>query len=108
MNFRLSILFFVLVLCSMAACKQQNNVVPTPPADPPILNVVNATTDTLDYFINGNRQNNYSDIYQDGATNSLYSVFGTANYSFKKAGSQVVLFKQSYTLDTATFYSLFV
>lgn len=93
----------------MAACKKQDNyAVPNPPAFPPILDVVNATSDTLDYFINGTRQNNFSDIYANGATNYAFVLFGTANYSFKKAGNPVTLFKQSLTLDTATFYSLFV
>src|ERR1700756_3965709 len=107
MNYRLSILFLVLILCGLAAC-QKNPVVPSPPAFPPALNVVNATADTLDYFINGTRQNNFSDIYTSGATNYLQVLFGTGSYSFKKAGSQITLFKQSFTLDTATFYSLFV
>jgi hypothetical protein len=112
MNYRLSILFFVLVVCSFAACKKQNYAVPNPPSFPPALDVVNATADTLDYFINGTRQNNYSDIYPNGATDYLNVLFGTQSYSFKKAGSQITLFKQSYTLDTASngyfFYSLFV
>jgi len=107
MNYRLSILFSLLILCSLAACKQ-NYAVPNPPTNPPALNVVNATTDTLDYFINGTRQNNTSDIYPGGATYYLKVLFGTGNYSFKKAGSQVTLFSHSFTLDTATYYSLFV
>jgi hypothetical protein len=109
MNYRLSFLLLILFLCSLAACKPSDNyIVPASTRQPPALNVINATADTLDYFINGTRQNNYSDIYVNGATNYLYALFGTGSYSFKKAGSQVTLFKQQYTLDTTTFYSIFV
>lgn len=109
MGYRLSILFLVLFLSVMAACKKQDNyAVPNPPDHLPALDVINATADTLDYFINGTRQNNASDIYPGGATNYLAALFGTGNYSFKKAGSPITLFQKSLTLDTATSYSLFV
>lgn len=108
MNYRLSILFLLMVLCGLSACNKQNYIVPNPPTHPPALDVINATSDTLDYFINGTRQNNTSDIYPNGATNYAYVLFGTGSYSFKKAGLPAVLFKQSITLDTAKLYSLFI
>lgn len=107
MYYRLSILFFVIIICGMAACKQ-DYAVPAAPKDPPYLDVVNATADTVDYFINGTRQNNTSDIYPNGAGGYLAAYFGTANYSVKKAGLPATLFKQSLTLDTAKFYSYFI
>lgn len=107
MNYRLSIIFCLLVLCGLSACKQ-NYAVPNPPGHPPGLDVINATADTLDYFINGTRQNNTSDIYPNGATGYASVLFGTGSYSYKRAGYPAVLFKQTLTLDTAKIYSLFV
>jgi hypothetical protein len=107
MNHRLFILCFLLALTVLAACKKNYDVANTP-VDPPYLNVVNATADTLDYFINGTRQNNQADITPGGATYYLSVLFGAGNYSFKKAGSSVTLFSTSYTLDTAANYTLFV
>jgi len=107
MNYRRSIIFSLLVLCGLSACKQ-NYAVPNPPGHPPALDVINATADTLDYFINGTRQNNTSDIYPNGATGYAGVLFGTGSYSYKRAGYPAVLFKQSLTLDTSKIYSIFV
>jgi len=72
------------------------------------LNVTNATADTLNYFINGTRQNDLSAIYPGGSTYYMYVVSGTQNYSFKKQGSSAVLFSTTYKLDTAVRYSIFI
>lgn len=108
MNYRLSILFLLAVLCGFSACNKQSYIVPNPPGNPPALDVVNATADTLDYFINGTRQNNTSDIYPNGATNYLSALFGTGSYTLKRAGYPAVLFQKNITLDTGKIYSLFV
>ena len=100
-------MFFLIGLAALAACKKSYTV-PNTPAFPPQLNVVNATADTLDYFINGTRQNFAADITPGGATYYLSVLFGTGNYSFKKAGSTVTLFSMPETLDTAANYTLFV
>jgi hypothetical protein len=113
MNSRLSTLcFLALIIMAFAACNNSKSyILPNPPKDPPGLNVVNATNDTLDFFMNGVRQNDQSDIYPDGATYYLPVTFGTANYSFKKVTNPVntiTLFTISKSLDTLADYSLFV
>jgi hypothetical protein len=107
MNYRLPILFFLIALTTLVACKK-NYIVANTPAHPPGLNVINATADSLDFFINGTRQNIAADITPGGATYYLSVLFGTGNYSFKKAGSVVTLFSMPETLDTAADYTLFV
>jgi len=109
MNYRLLILFFLIGLTVLGACKK-SYIVANTPTNPPKLNVINATADTLDYFINGARQNNQADITPGGATYYMSVLFGTGNYSFKKAGSTATLFGTSLTLDTGVnaYYTLFV
>ncbi|WDF54544.1 DUF4397 domain-containing protein [Mucilaginibacter sp. KACC 22063] len=64
-----------------------------------ILNVVNATGDTLNFYLNGTRQNISSSIYPTGNTGYLSNfIVGAQNYQFKKAGHAEVLFSQTITL----------
>jgi len=106
MNTRSFILILFTVITGMLSCKNKD----TPPAVPPTtaFGIINATADTLNYYINGTRQNNLSSIYSSGFTGYVQTITGLQNYSFKKTGSQVVLFSTPYTLDTATYYSMFV
>jgi hypothetical protein len=108
MNSRfLTICFLALMAAAFAACTK-NYAVPAAPKSPPKLNVVNATADTLDFFVNGTRQNNQSDIYPDGATYWLSVVYGKATYSFKNTGRPATLFSLAETLDTGTFQTMFL
>lgn len=99
--FLLIIGFFVL-----SSCKNKDYPLPTPLVT--ALTVVNATPDTINFFVNNTRQNNLSNLYSGGATGYLPVIVGTQNYEFKKAGGPNVLFTDQFTLDTSTYYSLFV
>jgi hypothetical protein len=71
------------------------------------VNFINATTDTLNYFVNGTRINNASAVYPFGATGYLPTVFGEQNYQVKKDGNPGVLFNLTMNLDTGKTYSVF-
>jgi len=48
------------------------------------LNVTNASTDTLNYYLNGTRVNNASSIYPLGSSGYIGVAVGQQNYQFKK------------------------
>jgi hypothetical protein len=106
MNCRLLIFTFFAVGVILSSCKGKDY----PPVTPLTtnLNVINASADTLNYYINGTRQNTVSSIYPGGSTYYLNVITGPQKYSFKKAGSPVVLFDTTLMLDTAMHYSIFI
>jgi hypothetical protein len=107
MNVRLLVLLFFVVITGMLSCKDKD--LPTPPGATTALNVVNATADTIKYYINGTRQNNTSPIFVGGATGYLSVLAGTQNYKFSKSNRGFpVLFTTTFDLDTLTNYSIFV
>lgn len=98
-------MFFV-VVTGLFSCKDKDLPPVVNPTTP--LTVVNATGDTINYYLNGTRQNNLSNLFPGGSTGYLNISTGTQNYQFKKAGSANVLFSAPFTLDTANYYSMFV
>ncbi|WP_428330202.1 DUF4397 domain-containing protein [Mucilaginibacter sp.] len=106
MNLRLSVILLVTVVIGFAACKNNDNVFK--PVIPSYLNVVNATTDTLNIFVNGTRQNNTSSLNPGGQSFYLNVPSGTQNYQFKKNLNPVPLFSLPLNLKDSTNYSLYV
>ncbi len=88
------------------ACKNNDNVFPT--VLPSSVNFVNASADTLNYYLNGTRQNNRSSLFPLGQ--SYYTTFpaGTNDIQFKKAGSFNVLFSYPIKFQDSTNYSIYV
>jgi hypothetical protein len=107
MNFKALTLLFVVVVTGLLSCKNEKDLAPVTPILTN-LTVVNATADTINYYLNGTRQNNTSDLYPGGSTGYLDVYSGLQNYQFKKTGSAVALFSVPYTLDTSKYYSIFV
>jgi hypothetical protein len=99
------ILFFATILFA-ESCKNNDNVLPTIVYS--WLNVVNASPDTLNFYLNGTRQNNGSDLFP--VSQSLYDSIpdGSQNIQFKKAGTFNVLFSVPLKLKDSTNYSLYV
>ena len=111
MFFRLLILFVFVSIISLQACKKNNDV----PASSFLtsLNLINASTDTVNFYLNGTRLNKNSNLYPAGASGYISVPFGAQNYQVKKifnpANSIVqTLFSKSLTLDTAKAYSFFI
>jgi hypothetical protein len=107
MNIRLFSFLFFAVIIGFESCKDKD----LPPATPlpAYLNVVNATTDTIKFYINGTRQNNLSDLFVGGSTSYLSVISGTQNYKFSDAvGNFATLFSTTYDLLDSVNYSLFV
>jgi len=107
MRTRLFTLLFFAVITGFLSCK--NKDLPLPVGTTTRLNVTNAGADTLKFFINGTRQNQLSAIFAGGSTGYLTVLSGTQNYRFSKSNEGFpTLFTTTFTLNTSTYYSIFV
>jgi hypothetical protein len=101
-----NILAFIIYSITLISCKNNDNVFPV--TQTTSLTIVNATTDTLNYYINGIRQNNTSSLFPGGALVNQSAPAGFANYQFKKSGNANVLFSKALTLkyDSSANYTI--
>jgi hypothetical protein len=107
MNVRLFNFLFFAVITVFLSCKDKD--LPPPAVITTKLNVINATGDTIKYFINGTRQNQLSAIFIGGETGYLKVPFGEQSYRFNKSNEGFpTLFTTTFNLDTAKYYSIFV
>lgn len=97
MNTRFIILLFIVALAGFASCKNNDNVFPKTATVG--LNIINASNDTLNLFINGTRQNNLT-LTSGGQSFYLPVPAGAQNYQFKKSGGVDILFSVPLTLKT--------
>jgi hypothetical protein len=98
MKFR-PIIILLTVIASIYGCgKASDAPIASNPAT--YLNVINTSADTLNYYLNGTRQNSQSSLYAGGATGYLSLQSGTQNYQFKKFASTSILFTLPLTLNT--------
>jgi len=108
MNYKLPFLIILLLALGFTACKKNNDA---PSAEDTLaanLNVVNTTTDTLNYYLNGSRVNTTSSLYPFGSSGYVGVKIGEQNYQFKRLGNADVLFNLPLALDTNKSYSLYV
>ena len=100
------ILFIAAILFELSACKNNDEVFQRKVSS--YFTVVNASADTLNYYLNGTRQNNTSSLFPGGSLVYLTVPAGAQNYQFKKAGNAAVLFSVPLTLKDSTFNSLYI
>ena len=105
MNIKLLLLLTVLAF-GLASCKKTDDASAT--VQTTGLNVVNASSDTLNYYLNGTRINNASSIYPLGSSGYLQVAIGEQNYAFKRPRSSEVLMSLPLALDSGKTYSLYV
>jgi hypothetical protein len=106
MSVRCSFLLFVAAVTGLLSCKNNDNVFP--PVKLTGITLVNAGADTLNFYLNGTRQNNSSSIYPAGSSGLLLVPSGSQNYQFKKAGQPNVLFSLPLNLSVNTFNSVYL
>jgi hypothetical protein len=106
MNTRYWVLFFLIALTVLLSCKNNDDVFPAITYTD--LTVVNASPSTLNFFLNGTRQNNESSLYPTGYEAHLPLPSGQQNYQFKLAGSSTILFSAPLNLTANRLYSLYV
>lgn len=102
----LIVLFLLLGMLGMETCKNNDEVFPAKVSS--FLNVVNATGDTLNFYLDGTRKNNTSSIYPGGQ--SYYATVQAGQYSFgiKKAGDYQLLASMPVTLQDSVDYTVYV
>jgi len=106
MRIKYFILLFVIALAGLTSCKNNDNFfAPVTTTD---ITVVNASADTLNFYLNGTRQNNSSSIFPAGSVTHLIVPSGAQNYQFKKAGSSTILFSVPLTLTKNIYNSLYL
>jgi hypothetical protein len=106
MNKGFYIVFIFAAILFAESCKNNDNVFPT--VLPSSLNVVNASADTVNFYLNGTRQNNSSSLVPTGQSYYLTIPAGSQNIQFKKAGSFNILFSYPMKLQDSTNNSLYV
>ncbi len=111
MNTRLYVILFGVFLTGLIACKKSS--------DAPIvnhttfLNFVNASADSVNYYMNGTRLNSNSNLYPQVASGYVGVLAFAQTYQVKKVfntagGTIQPLFSLPLNLDTAHYYSLFI
>ena len=106
MNIRYTVLFFIMALIGIESCKDNDNVFK--PVTTSALNIVNASPNTLNYYLNGTRQNNTSSLYPAGSVGLQFVPAGLQNYAFKINGQSDALFSYPLTLTVNTINTLYV
>ena len=106
MSCRLSVLLFIVIFSGLISCKNNDQLFK--PVVYTYINIVNASADTLNFYLNGTRQNNSSSLYPGGQTFYLPVPAGLQNYQFKKAGNTSVLFSLPLTLQDSVNNSVYL
>jgi hypothetical protein len=106
MIYRFSIFVLIVGVFGLASCKNNDEVFKTVIYSS--VNVVNASADTLNFYLNGTRQNNASSLYPGGQSDYLAIPSGSENFQFKKPKTATALFSLPLTLKDSTNYSIFL
>ncbi len=109
MNIKILLLFSVICAVVLAACKKNNNDAPTTNLIT-YLNIVNASPDTVNFYLNGTRLNSNSNLYPFLTSGYISVLAGKQNYQVKKAFNTTTsvvqpLFNIPLDLDTSSHYS---
>ena len=112
MNIKVSAFLGLIFVVALVACKK-NNDAPTSTSLTTTLDIVNASSDTVNFYLNGTRLNSNSNLYPYLTSGYISVLAGTQNYQIKKAFNSTTstvqaLFNISLSLDTAQRYSLFI
>ncbi|HEY8927716.1 MAG TPA: DUF4397 domain-containing protein [Mucilaginibacter sp.] len=107
MKFKLAIILFIAAVAGVASCKNNDDVFPNAPLNGRF-KIVNASSNNINYFLNGTRQNNTGPLGPGGSSFYLATQLGLQNFSFKLDGSPVVLFNWPQTMRDSVNYTLYV
>jgi hypothetical protein len=105
MSTRLIALFFIVIVV-LASCKNDDNVFAKKVTTS--LNVVNASADNINFYVNGTRQNNTSALTPGGQTFYLTVPAGAQNFQIKKDGSADYLISIPLNLKDSVYHSLYI
>lgn len=107
MNIKSVIILFIAATAGLASCKNNDDVFPNAPLNGRF-KIVNASSNNINYFLNGTRQNNTGPLGPGGSSFYLATQLGLQNFSFKLDGSPVVLFNWPETMKDSINYTLYI
>ncbi|MDB4919970.1 DUF4397 domain-containing protein [Mucilaginibacter sp.] len=107
MNTRLTFFVFIAALAGLISCKNNDNVFPPVNTDGRF-KIINASSNTINFFLNGTRLNNGSSLVPGGSILYIAAPLGLQNFQFKKDGSPDILFSWPDTLKNGINYSLYI
>jgi hypothetical protein len=90
MKFKLPLLLLFIASLAFTSCKKGNdNPIVTPATT--LFNSINASTDTINLYVNGNRLNTLTSLYPLGSTGYIATPSGLQNYQLKRYKNPAVL-----------------
>lgn len=106
MNLRLTFLLLV-IAAGLTSCKNNDNVFPVKNLDAGF-RIVNASPNTINYYLNGTRLNNNGALSPGVATPYIATTAGQQNFQFKLNGSPDILFSWPEKMPDSVGYTLYI
>ena len=106
MDTRIKALFMIVAVACWASCKKNGDAPTTTTATQ--VNLINASNNNINFYLNGTRINNTTTYYPGGTLGYVNILAGLQNYSVKIGGSSVPAFSKSLNFSTDSVYSLYV
>ena len=108
MNIRVKALFIIAFVGFLSACKKNDDAAPVKLTT--LVNLVNASNATINFYLNGTRINNTTSYFPGGTLGYVPFAAGEQNFQIKNAGPATpnALFSMPLKLDTGKAYSLYV
>jgi len=107
MKFKLFVFIVFIGVIAIVSCKKGNDDAPATPLKTSI-NFINASSDTINFYVNGTRLNSTAASYPLASTGYLTTPLGEQNYQVKKDRNPNTLFNLVLPVDTGKVYSFFV
>ncbi|QEC78034.1 DUF4397 domain-containing protein [Mucilaginibacter ginsenosidivorax] len=109
MNTRIKVLFFIaMAVACWASCKKSNDAPASTSTVTALVDVVNVSNASVNFYINGTRFNNTSTFYSGGSLGYLTVPAGTKNYSFKVDGASTPFYNKPFQADSATDHTIYI
>lgn len=110
MNIKVKVLLLIATAGCFASCKKNNDKPDAVDSSTSSLNVINATFNNVNIYLNGTRVNNTTTFYPGGTLGYITVKAGTQNYSVKLDGpnNPSPLFSLPLTLSKDSVYSFYI
>ena len=106
MDTRIKVLFFIAAVVCWASCKKNGDAPAT--TSTTSVNLINASNNNINFYLNGTRINNTTTYYPGGTLGYVDILAGTQNYSVKINGNSVPSFSKPFSFSADSVYSLYV
>ena len=100
-------MLLAVAITGVLSCKNNDNVFPTKNPDSGF-RIVNASPNTINYFLNGTRLNNSGGLASGVATSYINVTAGQQNFQFKLDGSPDILFGWPEKMPDSVGYTLYI